>query len=362
MVIFVTTLGAGSLDIYSRKLAEHLDVPKIETNIYQQTAECFNISWFTFKAIKMLWEDVKFLRRLNKVDGILHLPNHHFGRFGNFLKNPFIITVHDLIRYLDWKGYSVFIHRPNHRDGFYLSLDYRGISKAIKIIATSQKTKKDLIGYLGIPEEKIRVIYEGIDHSIFKPIQGPKLIPYPYILYVGSEHPRKNLARLLKAFKKIKEEKKFQDLKFVKVGKAGGREADFRKQTLDVIRDLQLEKEVIFTEFVPESDLPAYYSAAECLVFPSLFEGFGFPPLEAMACGCPVIASNHSSVPEIVGDAGLLIDPHSVDDIFRAIREVLSDELLRKELSEKGIKRASQFSWKKAAKETMEVYKEVENL
>lgn len=349
------------MDIYSQKLAEYLDVPKICTDIYQQIAERFNISWFSLKAMKILWKDWQFIRRLNRVDGILHLPNHHLGRYGNFLKKPFIVTVHDLIRYFDWKGYTVSIHKPNFRDSFYLGLDYRGISKAAKIIAVSHYTKKDLIKHLGIPEEKITVVYEGVDHRIFKPTQGLRLIPDPYILYVGSEHPRKNLASLLNAFKKVKEEKRFENLKLVKVGKGGGREADFRKQTLNTIQALGLEKEVIFTEFVSEEELLVYYSGAECFVFTSLFEEFGLTLLEAMACGCPVIASNRTSVPEIVGGAGLLIVPYNVDDISSAIREVLSNESLRKELSKKGIERSSQFSWRKAAEETMKVYEEVES-
>lgn len=360
MIFFIATQGWGAMDLYSQKLAENLNVPKIYTNIYREIAESFNISWFSQKAWRTFWEDWRFIRRLNRLGGILHLSNHHLGRYGNFLKIPFIITVHDLIRYFDWKGYRVSIHKPNFRDRFYLSLDYQGIRKARKIIAVSQNTKRDLIKYLEIPEEKISVIYEGVDHNLFKPVKR-RMSDVPYILFVGSEHPRKNLAGLLKAFKKLKKEKRFKDLKLVKVGKAGGREADFRKQTLEAVRALELEKEIEFTEFVLEEELPIYYSGAECFVFPSLFEGFGLPPLEAMACGCPVIVSNVASLPEIVGDAGRLIDPHDENDLANALFEVLSDSQLKRELSTKGLERARQFSWEKAAKETMEVYQEVEN-
>lgn len=349
------------MDLYSQKLAENLDVPKIYTGIYQRIAEEFNISWFFQRAWSALWKDWQFINKLNRIEGILHLPNHHLGRYGNFLKRPFIITVHDLIRYFDWKGYKVSIHKPNFRDRIYLSLDYKGIRKAQKIIAVSQNTKRDLIKYLEIPEEKITVVYEGVDHDLFKPVRRKGLVDDPYILYVGSEHPRKNLAGLLRAFKKLKKERRFKDLKLIKVGKAGGREADFRKQTLDIIQTLELDKEVIFTEFVPKEELPFYYSGAECFVFPSLFEGFGLPPLEAMACGCPVITSNVASLPEIIGNTGLLIDPHNVNEITQALGEVLGDDNLKRELRTKGLERARGFSWEKAAKETMEVYREVEN-
>jgi len=362
MVVFVATQGSGAMDIYARKLAENLNVSKIYTNIYQKTAEVFNISWFSQKAGRVLWEDWRFVRMLNRIEGIFHLPNHHLGRYGNFLKRPFIITVHDLIRYFDWKGYPVSIHKPNFRDRIYLGLDYKGIRKAKKIIAVSQNTKRDLIRYFGIPEEKISVVYEGVDHNLFKPIESKGQVDDPYILYIGSEHPRKNLAGLLKAFKKVKEEKRFKDLKLVKVGKAGGKEADFRKQTLDIVQNLGLEKEVIFTEFVPEKELPFYYSGAECFVFPSLFEGFGLPPLEAMACGCPVIASNVASLPEIVGNGGLLIDPHDENDLFRALSKILDNPNLKRELVKKGFEQARKFSWGKAAKETLKVYQEVENM
>ena len=179
---------------------------------------------------------------LNKLDGIVHLPNQHLGRYGFFLKAPYIITVHDLIRYFDFKGYGTFIHHPNRRDRFYLSLDYRGIKKAARIIAVSQTTKHDLVEHLAIPEEHISVVYEGIDHRLFKPTSR-RLVDYPYILFVGSEHPRKNLPTLLRAFKRLKEQPRFRNLKLVKVGKAGGPEIDFRSQTVHIMNSLNLNQD-----------------------------------------------------------------------------------------------------------------------
>jgi len=361
MVTLVVTTGQGSQDIYSQKLSQYIHfVSLFHTDIYQKAAESFNLPPFGLGAAKVLWWDLKFILSLNRLNGIVHLPNQHLGRYGNFLRLPFIITVHDVIRYLDLTGNDTLIHRPNLRDRLYLRLDYAGIRKAIRLIAVSHHTKKDLAKYLKIPEEKVTVIYEGVDHNIFKPTSGPRPLPQPYILFVGSEHPRKNLDTLLKAFSLLKKRGEFEGLKLLKVGKAGGGEADFRKQTLRKVRELGLESEVIFTDFVPTSDLPLYYSHAECFVFPSLYEGFGFPPLEAMACGCPVVVSNVTSLPEIVGDAGLGVPPLDAEALAGAISAILKDAKLREELKLKGMSRARRFSWERAAQETLNFYWEVE--
>ncbi len=359
MVTLVATVGTGSMDLYAGKLAENLDVPKLYTDIYQRVAELFNISFFNPKAIRAVGRDWQFIRTLNQQDNILHLPNQHLGRYGLFLRVPYIITVHDLIRYFDYKGYSTFIHRPNLRDKFYLSLDYRGIKKAVRIIAVSHSTKRDLIQHLGIPEERISVVYEGIDHRLFKPTSR-RLVDYPYILFVGSEHPRKNLGGLLRAFAILKSEGSFPGLKLVKVGKAGGPEAEFRKHSRQLIDGLNIAGDVIFTDYIAEADLPAYYSGAECFVLPSHYEGFGFPPLEAMACGCPVIVSNAASLPEITGEAALKVEPQDSNALAEAIYRVLRDKRLRQELISRGFEQAKQFSWERTARETLAVYRSVE--
>nr|MQY55010.1 glycosyltransferase [Dehalococcoidia bacterium] len=198
------------------------------------------------------------------------------------------------------------------------------------------------------------------DHRLFRPLPHRNRFGYPYILFVGSEHPRKNLSTLLTAFKKLKGGKQFRDLKLVKVGRAGGLEADFRGQTMKVVAALDLHREVVFTEFVPEEELPVYYFNAECFVFPSLYEGFGFPPLEAMACGCPVVTSNTSSLPEVVGDAAIMVDPYDVDGLTNAMREVLTNDGLREAMIEKGLAQAKKFSWDKTAEKTLEVYERLE--
>jgi glycosyltransferase involved in cell wall biosynthesis len=347
------------MDLYSQKLAKNLEVPKLYSNIYQKAARLFGLSPFSWQAMKAFGEGYHFVRRLNRGKSIIHLPNQHLGRYGLSLKTPYIITVHDLIRYFDLKGYSPFIHRLNIRDKFWLSRDYRGIKKAIKIIAVSRWTKQDLVQYLEIPKENISVIYEGIDHELFKPVRN-RPVNYPYILFVGTEYPRKNFIGLLKAFSRLKGERKFRDLKLIKVGRAGGLEGEFRKQTLKAIKELGLSNDVVFTEYVAEEDLPAYYSGAECFILPSYYEGFGFPALEAMACGCPVIVSNRSSLPEITGGAAIKVDPDDVEGLAIALQEVITNEESKQNLIDKGLKRAGEFSWQMTASETLNLYREVE--
>jgi len=361
-MLFVVTIGNGSMDIYSWKLAEKMDVPTIPTDIYQKLRQSRNISWLSPRAIKTIWYNRRFVRKLNKLGDSVHLPNQHLGRYGNCLKVPYIITVHDLIRYFDLEDSEedeAFIYLPNRRYRHYLNLDYEGIRKAMRIIAVSQSTKDDLMEHLGIADERISVVYEGIDHSLFQPV-SQRIYKYPYILFVGSEQPRKNLTTLLKAFSQLKSEPIFKKLKLVKVGKAGGQGADFRNQTMDVVESLHLSNDVIFTDFVPETDLPAYYSGAEVFVLPSLYEGFGFPVVEAMACGCPVITSNTSSLPEVVGKAGIMVDPHDADSLAQAMRHVLTDSKLSNNMIGRGLKQSKKFTWEKAAKQTLDIYSEVE--
>jgi len=361
-VLLVVTLGSSSLDLYSKMLSASLHtIPAMPSNIYLVSAGLFGVFALGIKPLKALLSDYRFVKALNREKAkIVHLPNHHLGRYINFLKKKCVVTVHDLIRFFDMKRcHSPLIHKPNLRDRIGLELDYRGIKRAEKIIAVSKSTKNDLVKHLRVPEERIDVVYQGIDHKLFKPTHTPAPVKEPYILYVGSEQPRKNLTTLLKAFYKLKQgDSRFSDMKLVKVGNPG-KMRSFRENTLEIIDALNLRKDVVFTGFVPRKELPNYYSNAECLVLPSLYEGFGRPVAEAMACGCPVITSNTSSLPEVVGDAGLMVDPRDVNALENTMKEVLTNEGLKKNMVRKGLKRASNFSWQKTAKETSEIYKEI---
>ena len=174
-----------------------------------------------------------------------------------------------------------------------------------------------------------------------------------FILFVGNISPRKNILALLQAFNKLK--KRGIKHKLVIAGKKDQR----YEQVLKTLNELNLGGEVIFTGYVPEEDLPKLYNAADLFVYPSLYEGFGLPILEAMACGTPVVASNVSSLPEVAGDAGLLVNPQDVDALTNAMYKVLTDDKLKESLIDKGLERAKFFSWEKTARETLEVYKEV---
>jgi glycosyltransferase involved in cell wall biosynthesis len=178
-------------------------------------------------------------------------------------------------------------------------------------------------------------------------------LPEQFILSLGTIEPRKNLASLLEAYRVLRNQG--SDLGLVIVGKKGWLYEGFFHR----LRELGLENEVLFTGFVPDEDLPAICSAAELFVFPSLYEGFGLPVLEAMACGAPVITSNVSSLPEVAGNAALLVDPASVRELTEAMAAVLQDEELRTSLQSKGPKQAARFSWEKAARETLAVYQSV---
>ena len=330
-VLIVTTEKSG-LDRYSQEIARRLDVKKIESRRYLSLIEAYRLE-----------------RLIRSQDDIVHLPNQNFARFALFIKNPYIVTVHDLIRF------SLGFAQETIAEKILLKLDIRGIKRASHIIAVSKHTKNDLIQYLKIPDDRISVIYNGIDHSIFKPY-NIKMLDKPYILYVGSERPRKNLSRLFEAFAKLKGE--FPELKLAKVG-IPGRTKEYRRETMRKLDSLGLTGDVIFVEYITELDLAYYYSSAALMAYPSLYEGFGFPLLEAMACGCPVVTSNTSSLPEVVGEAGIMVNPYDTDSLAQAMRRVLTDKKLRDDMVRKGLEQAKRFSWEKAAEQTLEVYNKV---
>ncbi len=360
-VTLVATVGTGSMDRYSQTLAAHLDVPTLYTNTYQRIAKLFSSPLLSRASAESIYADLTFVRVLRRSGTPLHLTNQHLGRYGHFLSIPYVITVHDLIRYFDQNGHGDFIHALNARDRAYLSLDYAAIRKAPLVIAVSHATKRDLVRHLGIYEERIFVVHEAVDHRVFRPVEGRRL-ERPYLLFVGSEQPRKNLVAVLRALKRLRRQPRFRDLALVKVGKAGSGDAPFRRRTLAAIRELALERDVIFTGRVSDAELAGYYSGAECFVLPSFYEGFGFPPLEAMACGCPVVVSSAGALPEIAGDAALVVDPHDDEALAHALRDVLTDGAARSELSRRGLGRAAAFSWERTAEQTLAVYERLSAL
>lgn len=271
------------------------------------------------------------------------------------LNQKYVLTVHDITTQVLPESHT------NYRVAVYKRLFPKTLKTADKIIAVSNHTKLDLIKYYGVPEENIRVIYEAAD-SVFRPLSLKEKetvakryqLSFPYILYVGTLEPRKNILTLIKAFEMLKEAN--TDRKLVITGKRGWKCDDI----FEYVAAKGLQKDVIFTGYVPNADLPGLYNSADLLAYPSQYEGFGLPPLEAMACGCPVITSNTSSLPEVVGDAGILIDPSSPKSLADAMLWLLNDDITRKDFVRKGLERSKQFSWKKCAEETMQIFREVQ--
>jgi glycosyltransferase involved in cell wall biosynthesis len=335
MTVLICTTENSGIDRYSQELAKLLPVTTVRTGRYKLE---FDGYWL-----------VDYLKNLNDT---VHYTNQHFGRISMCAGLPFIVTVHDLER--------ICFPFSAQEAGEEVSLkkDAQAIRKAEAIIAVSENTKKDLLKYLQIPEDKISVVYNGVNHEAFKPTYQP-ILSSPYILYVGSERPRKNLGRLLEAFAELKKVPGFTDLKLIKCGDPGRSDA-FRDVTLQKIKELGLDSEVIFVDTISDDMLSAYYTSAKVLVYPSLYEGFGLPVLEAMACDCPVIASNVSSLPEVAGDSALLINPYDVQDIYSSIKRLLTDDGLRDDLVSKGRIHCMSFSWQKTAEKTMNVYHQVE--
>ncbi len=272
----------------------------------------------------------------------------------SFLKlKPKIVFCHDII-------HQVY---PRSKKYWLLSkLLYSGLKKAEFIITASESTKRDLMRFYSIPEERISVVYEGVNRERFKPdssgssniYQKYRLSPlHRYVLHISSETLTKNVRGLIKAFHQLKTNDKFSNVKLLKAGKSQYQRD--RKKSLKLIRQLNLQKDIIFLGYVSGEDLPELYNIAELFVFPSFYEGFGLPVLEAMACGTPVITSNISSLPEIVGDAGITVVPKNIDALAEAMKKVLLDEGLRRNIINKGLERARMFSWKTSADETLKI-------
>ena len=374
-MLLVATTGKGSFDRYSKHLAERATGPVLWTDIYEKVARRFGVHDWDTESIGAYRQEREFfdMIALNKRDGgkvdCVHYTNHHLARYGLHVGIPYIVTVHDTIRFFDLSGadnryvrrHEPYASRPNARDRENLLRDIEGIRHAEHIIAVSDHTKADLMSYCNIDDRKISVVYEAVDTNMFHPTSF-KVRDYKYILFVGTEYPRKNFASFLRAFAILKKESGVvDDVKIVKAGNPGGIDDSLREESLRVIREEGLEDDVNFTGYISESSLVSLYSHAECLVMPSLYEGFGFPILEAMACDCPVVTSNSSSLRELAYGYAELVDPEDDNDIAKGIRSVLTDESRAEELVQLGRRRVSQFSWDIAAKETRKVYDLVED-
>jgi glycosyltransferase involved in cell wall biosynthesis len=285
------------------------------------------------------------LRRANLFFG----PNF-LGYFSSSTST--VITVHDL----SYLIYPDCIAKKTLR--FLQKYMPKHLARADRIIAVSKNTKKDLVRLCGVPEEKISVIYSGYNSELFRPVKVEHQVLSDqfdlqpgYILYVGTIEPRKNLVTLLEAYRLLRQRGITAPL--VLCGPMGWKSESF----FSALRTLKSTNSVRLLGYVDEQWLPLLYNGASCFVFPSLYEGFGFPLLEAMACGCPVVSSGVSAIPEVVGRAGLLIeDPRDQNLLAEAVSRILGDQNLRAELRAEGIKQTSHFSWRKTARETLKIF------
>ncbi len=304
---------------------------------------------------RMKWENIDLFAEVKR-EGIdlLHIPGFAGPMFNAETKK--VTTVHDLIG-------MVYPENLGFASRFYWQKWLPAcVKKSDHIIADSMNTKRDIVRFLGIPEDKIRVILIAVDPR-FKPIDDVEELkrvtdkydlPDHFILNVGTIEPRKNIRGLLEAFARYVDEYNGK-MELVLVGKK-----DWGyKQVEGKLKDLGIDKRVFFTDYVEDKDLAVFYNLAKVFVYPSFYEGFGLPVLEALSSGCSVIASDRSSIPEIVGDAGILVRPDDINGLSGHLSNFDKSDHLAEDLSCKALERAKMFSWEKTAEETLEVYRRV---
>jgi len=300
---------------------------------------------------RIVWEQTRLAAETRNLDLL-----HGLAFAGPLMAAcPTVITVHDLsfLRYPDA------FRLPNR---LYLSLFTRfSTRRAARVIAVSESTRRDVIALCGVPGERVIVVPNGVTEAFcpadpvtvaeFRRRRG---LPDRFILFLGTLEPRKNLVRLLEGYAAWRQASRAPVSLVIAGGKGWFYETIFAR-----VAELGLEDAVVFPGFVPADELPWWYRAAELFVYPSLFEGFGLPVLEAMACGTPAITSNASSLPEVAGDAALLIEPEDVGALTDALARVLSDPQLAAELRVAGPRQARRFSWARTALATTQVYRDV---
>ncbi len=259
-------------------------------------------------------------------------------------KRKTVAFIHDLTTVL-YPEHHIF------KNKFLYKHRFKNIRRYADVVLTnSEHTKQDIMKHLGLPGHMIEVTYFGVDDK-FKPTKGTP-IKEPYICYLGTVEPRKNLVNLFKAFKRLKENEAIAH-KLVLIGKDGW----FYEQIYEQIHKLGLQNDIVRLGFVPDEELPAILSGADLFVYPSFYEGFGLPVLEAMACGTPVVTSDVSSLPEVGGNAVKYCNPNSFEDIAAKMFEFVKSEEEREKYGKLGLERAKKFTWEKCAQKHLEVYK-----
>ena len=305
------------------------------------------------RVARLAWEQTRLpsLLRRHEID-LLHSPHHHTPLA---TRRPRVVTFNDVTFLILPERYP-----PVRR--LYMATVTRAAARvADAIITPSQTVRRDVIDRLGVPDERVVTIPDAAgpqyvpieDESVLDRLRQQYQLPGRYILSIGSLEPGKNRGRLIQAYAGL--EGAGVDCPLVVAGRPAWRYEGDNEQ----VRRLGLQDQVRFLGYVPDGDLPALYSAATLLAFPSLYEGFGLPVLEAMSCGTPVVTANVAGTAEIAGDAALLVDPRNVGALAEAMGRLLSDDALRTDLRARGLERAKQFSWQRTARETLSVYESV---
>jgi glycosyltransferase involved in cell wall biosynthesis len=296
-----------------------------------------------------------FLRQLPA--NLYHIP---VNRVPLLMPRPYVVTIHDMSSLL-------FDSAPGWQNNLRQQRFRRGLLRAARVIAVSAATRRDVENLMGVPPERIRLVYSAPSPQFFTsgeddPERRRTLeryqVNYPFLLYAGAIRPQKNIPRLVEAFAiaraGLAEHPEYKDLRLIIIGDEISRFPSVRQAVIQS----RVEDRVRFLGFVPFDTMRVFYASATAFVFPSLYEGFGLPPLEAMASGTPVITSSMSSLPEVVGDAAMLVNPENVFDIAKGIKEVLLNPDLRKQLIEAGRLHAAKYSWQSTARQVLEVYRE----
>ena len=292
---------------------------------------------------------------------LVHIPN--LFSVPRALPCPYVMTVHDMLEHMS---------RARERSGFWRSFHFqmtkRSLAGAARIFAVSNFTRNEIEKLFEIPPERIEVVYNAIDerflHGHATPAERDLIarryqVTYPFLLYAGRISPHKNVVRMIEAFSALKTElerdQAYPDLKLIIIGDDLSGNPDLRRT---VVRS-GVQHDVRFLGFVPIEVLRIFYDEAKIFVFPSLYEGFGLPPLEAMVHGTPVVTSNVSSLPEVVGNAAVLVNPENVFEIMRALHRTLMDQSLRDRMKERGYQQATKFSWETSVRRILEAYSQV---
>jgi len=292
---------------------------------------------------------------------LVHIPN--LFSIPRALPCRYVMTVHDMLDHMS---------RAREQSGFWRSLHFqltkRVLAGASRIFAVSNFTRNEIEKLFEIPKERIEVVYNAIDERFLHGhasaadrdlIARRYQVTYPFLLYAGRISPHKNVVRMIEAFSALKTELErdgaYPDLKLIIIGDDLSGNPDLRRT---VVRS-GVQNDVRFLGFVPIEVLRIFYDEAKIFVFPSLYEGFGLPPLEAMAHGTPVVTSNVSSLPEVVGNAAVLVNPENIFEIMRALRRVLTDQALRDRMKERGYQQATKFSWELSVRRILDVYRQI---